>query len=357
MSQFHSLSAVEQVVEHLRKELYKGAWHGTMPGGDKLAKELAIGRNTVEVALQQLEKEGLLVGQGARRRRLIVLPDAGLRSTEQRVAILAYEKFNRNLDYMVDLRHSLVEAGHVASFASKTMTDLGMDVQRIRRLVVASEADAWVVVGAPRNVLEWFSTYPVPAFALFGRRSRVNIAATGPDHAPAMRTAVQRLIALEHARIVVLQRRATEPATGTRAAIDEMKKHGLPTSSYNLPVWEDSPESFRRVLDELFRVTPPTALIIDEAFLFHAAKEHLAHKGILAPEQISLICIDGDPTFEWCEPSVAHIQWYSRPWVHRIVRWANDVSRGEDDRRQSITKAKFVDGGTVGRAARHPPLP
>ena len=189
-------------------------------------------------------------------------------------------------------------------------------------------------------------------FALFGRRSRVNIAATGPDHASAMRTAVQRLIALGHGRIVVLQRRATDPATGTRAALEEMEKHGLPISSYNLPVWEDNPESFRRVLDELFRITPPTALIIDEAFLFHAVKEHLAQKGILSPKDISLICIDGDPTFEWCEPSVAHIQWDSRPWVRRIVRWANDVSRGENNRRQNLTKAKFVDGGTVGRAPR-----
>lgn len=352
MSQFRTLTAVEQVVEHLRKELYRGVWNGTMPGGDRLAKELAIGRNTVEVALQQLEKEGLLVGQGSRRRRLIALPEVGHQPTEQRVAILAYENFNRNLDYMVDLRHSLVEAGHVASFESKTMVDLGMDVNRIRRLVEASEADAWVVVSAPRDVLEWFSTQPVPAFALFGRRRRVDIAATGPDHVSAMRTAVQRLIALGHERIVMLQRRAADPATGTRAAVEEMKKNGLPTGSYNLPVWEDSSEGLRRVLDELFRITAPTALIIDEAFVFHAVKEHLAHKGILAPENISLICIDGDPTFEWCEPSVAHIQWDSRPWVRRIVRWANDVSRGEDDRRQNLTKTKFVDGGTVGPAPR-----
>jgi DNA-binding LacI/PurR family transcriptional regulator len=183
----------------------------------------------------------------------------------------------------------------------------------------------------------------------------VRIAAIGPDHVPPMRSAVQRLIALGHQRIVILER-ATGPATGPtlddRAALEEMAKQGLPNGPYNLPDWEATPEGLRRVLDELFRVTAPTALILDEAFLFHAAKEHLAQKGILAPKDVSLICIDADPTFEWCQPSVAHIQWDSRPWVRRIVRWANDVSRGEDDRRQSLTKAKFVDGGTVGRAPR-----
>jgi DNA-binding LacI/PurR family transcriptional regulator len=321
-----------------------------MPGGDKLAKELAIGRNTVEIALQQLEKEGLLVGQGARRRRLIVLPEGGLQPVQQRVAILVYENFNRNLDYMLDIQHSLVDAGHIAFFETKTMMQLGMDVDRVRRLVETRNADAWVVVSAPRDVLQWFSKQPVPAFALFGRRRRVNIAGTGPDHVTAIRTALKRLIALNHIRIVLLQRRATEPATGTRAALEEMRKHGLPTGPYNAPVWEDSPEGLRKILDELFRVTAPTALIIDEAFIFHAVKEYLAYKGIFAPKQISLICIGWDLTFKWSEPSVAHIHWDSRPWVRHIVRWANDVSRGEDDRKQGLTKTRFVDGGTVGPA-------
>ena len=348
MPSFQFPSITEQVAMHLGDELRRGRWRGTMPGRSRLVEELGVSGKTMELALQLLEKEGLLVGQGAGRARRIVLPEGGLQATELRVAILAYEDFN--LSYIVDLRHSLVEAGYVASFASKTMIDLGMDMKRICRFVAASEADAWVVVSAPREILEWFLTQPVPVFALFGRHRSMRIAATGPDHVPAMRTAVQRLMALGHQRIVILERRAAEPGTGTRAALEEMGKHGLPTGSYNLPVWDDTAEGLRRVLDELFRVTPPTALIIDEAFLFHAAKEHLAQKGILAPKHVSLICIDGDPTFEWCKPSVAHIHWDSRPWVRRIVRWANNVSRGKDDRRQTLTKVEFIDGGTVGPA-------
>jgi DNA-binding LacI/PurR family transcriptional regulator len=352
MSEFTILIPSEQVAAHLRGELLRGRWSGTMPGVPALGAELGVDPKTAGLALSLLEEEGLLVGQGPGRPRRIELPK-GLAAPALRVGILPYEDLNRRLDYMVDLRHMLVEAGHVASFASKTMLELGMNVKRIHRLVAASEADAWVVVSAPREVLEWFSTQPVPAFALFGRRRRVRIAAIGPDHVPTMRTAVQRLIALGHQRIVMLERwgaRGTGPGPGERAALEEMAKHGLRTGPYNLPDWEATPGGLRRVLDELFRVTPPTALIIDEAFLFHAAKEHLAQMGILAPKHVSLICIDGDPTFDWCEPSVAHIQWDSRPWVRRIVRWANNVSRGKEDLRQTLTKAEFVDGGTVGRA-------
>jgi len=180
----------------------------------------------------------------------------------------------------------------------------------------------------------------------------VHVAAIGPDIVTAMRAAAQRLIALGHQRIVALSRRerGTEPPASDRALLEEMAKHRLPTGPYNLPDWDPTPEGLRRILNELFRVTPPTALVIDEAFLFHAAKEHFAQRGIFAPKDVSLICVDGDPTFDWCEPSVAHLRWDSRPCVRRIVRWANNVARGKEDLRQTLTKAEFVDGGTVGRA-------
>jgi DNA-binding LacI/PurR family transcriptional regulator len=354
MPDFTILTPSEQVAKHLREELLRGRWSGTMPGVPALAEELGIGPKAAGLALYLLEEEGLLVTQGPGRPRSIKLPK-GLGAPALRVVILPYEDLNRKVDYMIDLRHMLEEAGHVASFSSKTMLELGMDVKRISRLVAASEADAWVVISAPRKVLEWFSTQPMPAFALFGRRRRsVPIAAIGPDYVSPMRTAVQRLIALGHQRIVMLERgssSALDPGPAERAMLEEMKKHGLPTGTYNLPDWETTPEGLRQMLDELFRVTPPTALIIDEAFLFHAIQGHLAQKGILAPKDVSLICIDADPTFDWCEPSIAHIHGDSHSWVRRIIRWANNVSHGKDDRRQSLTKAKFIDGGTVGPAS------
>jgi biotin operon repressor len=38
--------------------------------------------------------------------------------------------------------------------------------------------------------------------------------------------------------------------------------------------------------------------------------------------------------------------------VTRIVRWANKVACGRDDRVQSFTKAEFIEGGTLGPAPR-----
>jgi hypothetical protein len=82
--------------------------------------------------------------------------------------------------------------------------------------------------------------------------------------------------------------------------------------------------------------------------LFFAVQQHLARLGLLAPEHVSLACTDASPSFEWCRPTIAQIDWDFRPLIKRVVNWANHVSRGKDDRRKSSTQARFVSCGTIG---------
>ena len=267
------------------------------------------------------------------------------------MAILDYEPLDLTEGYIFELQHLLQDAGHPTFFAGKSLQELGMNVRKVARLVAGTEADAWIVCSGSLEVLEWFAAQPVPTFALFGRRRSVPLAGTGPDHMSASLAAVRRLLELGHRRIVVVarqERRADGPGKIERAILAEMEAHGIRTGPYHLPDWEDSFEGFHGLLDQLFRVTPPSALILDEAFLFAAAQQYLAQRGILAPKHVSLICTAPDPTFVWCVPSVAHIRYDIRSVLRRVVRWADNVAHGRDDRRQSFTKAEFVDGDTVG---------
>ena len=323
-----------------------------MPGGDRLAKELGIGRNTVESALQQLEKEGLLVGQGSRRQRLIELPD-GMTQPSMRVAILPFDASDLRLDYMIEIKHLLTAAGHTPFFLAKTLGDLGMDVKRVARFVEKNKADAWVIVAASREVLEWFATRPEPAFALFGRRQNIAIAGSGPDTAPVMAAIARRLIELGHRRMVLLSRkvrRLPQPGLFERTFLAELESHGLAVGPYNLPDWEETRAGFYQVLDSLFHLTPPTALIVDEAPQFTAVLRFLAGRGIRIPEDVSLVGTDPDRNFEWCEPPIAHIAWDVSQVARNVARWAANVSRGKADRRQTLIKAEFVEGGTIGPA-------
>ena len=321
-----------------------------MPGAGRLTKELGIGRNTVEVALQQLEEDGLLVGRGPRRRRLIELPD-DLSPVPLRVATFRFEVSDPVVEVMAEIKHLLTEAGHAPFYPSRTLLELGMDVKRVARFVEKTEADAWVVVAGSREVLEWFAARRSPVIALFGRRHNVDIASVGPETTPTIAAVARRLVELGHQRIVMLsrtERRVPGPAQFERAFLAELEARGCPVGAYNLPDWEGTKEGFQRLLEGLFRLTPPTALIVHEAPQCIAALRFLAQRGIRVPEDVSLVCTDPDQSFSWCEPPMSHITWDARMAARRVVRWAANVNRGREDRRQTNLKAEFVEGGTIG---------
>lgn len=354
MSGIRLLSHAEQMAAYLRAELGKGRWSGSMPGVLQLERDLGVNRNTLEAALRLLEQDGWLVAQGVGKRRKINMQQEALPNA-LRVAMLYYERSDPGRGYMIDLLHRLEEAGHAPFSAGATLVDLGMKTRRVARLVEDTEADAWIVVAGSREILEWFSGQEVPAFALFGRRRGLPIAAAGPDKPPAMADLTRRLIELGHRRISLVarrERRLPTPGGTEQAFLDELEAGGLPTGEYNLPDWDETVAGFQQCVDSLLRLTPPTAIIVDEAPFFTAAMQHLARRGIRVPEDISLVCCDADPHFEWCDPPISHIEWDPRPVVRRIVRWAYHVSRGKEDRRQTLTKAEFVEGGTIGPAPR-----
>lgn len=354
MPQLTILSPSQQVAQFLRTRLLRGAWNTRMPGAPQLAEEFGIDRKTVEAALKLLERDGLLIPQGPGKKRKIHLPK-NLTPTKLRIALLACENSDRSLNYMVEIHHSLSEDGHIAFYAPRYLNDLNMDVKRVARMVKQTEADAWIVISASREVLEWFSEQSFPSFALFGRRIGLQIPSVGPNKLPPLLDATRALIQLGHRRIVLMvrpRRRLPVPGTAETAFLDELKKHGLSVGDYNLPPWEESIEDYHARLEVLFRSTPPTALIVDEVVLFLATQQFLAKKRLRVPQDVSLVCTDTDQCFDWCQPEISRISWDIAPVVRRVVRWASQVSHRKIDFRQTLTPARFITGGTIGPARR-----
>lgn len=340
----------EQLAAYLKSELLRGRWSGTMPGILNLETELGVNRNTIHAALHLLEDDGLLESAGQGRPRRIILPENPV-IPPKRIIILLYEDADRKTHYMVELLHAIQKAGHTAEFASKTMRDLGMDVKRVAGYVTKAGADAWVIKSGSREILEWFSMQPLPAFAFFGRRRQVSLPSIGPEKNEACSIAVRRLVELGHRRIVMLvreDRRKPKPGALEQTFLDTLKEMGIAPGPYNLPDWKNDSAGFHGCLDSLFRHTPPTALFIDEVPMFFAAQHHLSQRGIVAPRNVSMICLDADPGFAWFQPPISHIQWSPDPMVRRVVDWANNIGTGREGRNKRRFKAEFVEGGTIG---------
>lgn len=338
------LTRAEQVAAHLRAELMAGTWKGEMPGESFLRKELEVNHTTIGEALTLLENEKLLVPQGVGKRRKIVMPD-NYTPPALRVGLLLFEQNDNTLYEIVELRHRLADAGHSVVIAPKSLIEVGMNIRKISRMLKKTEADAWIVLAGSSEVLTWFSEQPTPAIAYAGHYpANMPLASIAPRRRKAFIAVVRKLVSLGHSRIVLLTGSGAKP----ESFFEELEAQGIQTGSYNLPDWHYSPAGLWGCLDSLFKITPPTALMIDEANLFLAVQHRLAQNGIFAPSHVSMICTDPSPAFRWYEPSIAHITWEPEVLVQRIMRWVENVSLGVEDREQVYLPSQYVEGGTVG---------
>jgi len=349
---FEISSPSQQVAAHLRDLIHKGRWRKAMPGTPAIAEELDIDRKTVTAAIRQLEEEGLVKSQGPGKPRTVARrkkPD----TTRLHIRFLVYEDDDRQRNHVMELLPRIRELGHHFEIDRRTLTSLGMNLERIKSHVRQNPADVWLVQSAPEEVLEWFASQQTPAMAVFGRRRRIKIASIGPDKVAAMRTCVDRLVELGHRRIVLLareERRHPKPGHLESEFLRRLEFHGIPAGPYHLPEWKDDPVSFHQCLETLFSHTPPTALIFDEAQFYVAGLQHLAQMKLSPPHDISLVSCDNHAIFEWCRPSVSHMAWDAEKVVNHIVHWVRQLSHGVHDDKTCYIPAEFRENGSIGPA-------
>ncbi len=323
-----------------------------MPGRDVLLAELGVSGKTVELALVQLEKEGILISQGTGKRRQIV-PLKKAATQTLRVAILNYDPSGDDEPMTISLLQRLATRGHNIFIAEKTLIELGKEPKRVASFVAKTKADAWIVLAANKEVLQWFASQPIPTLAIYGWSVGVPIAAAKVEYEAPLVELVRSLIEAGHRRIVFLANRGQNegtPGSLWQKVFHEMQNHGIQTGPYNLPAWEDTADGFHELLDSLFRLTPPTALVVEEMPHLFAVQQFCAERGIRVPRDLSLVCLNPSPDLFYCKPAVTHFWWDRESLVKRIVRWVDNVASGKNDRHHTITKVELVEGGTIGPA-------
>jgi DNA-binding LacI/PurR family transcriptional regulator len=352
----------EQVAELLTESIQTGRWEGVLPGVNQLAVTFHVSRETVRAALRLLETRGVLIAAGAGRSRVIAMK-RGVPASRRtlRVAVLLNEPLeneNAGMQRMLfQLQAAVVASGHECFFAPRGLEALGRSVRRVASLVRSVPADAWVVLAGSLEILEWFAAQSFPSLAIGGRSASVPIAGASVTFLPALREAARKLMGLGHRRIVMISPelwRHPTPGPLVRAFHEVLADGGIVSGEYHVPDWEESSAGLHRLLQSLFRVTPPTALIVVEPVHAVAVSNFLTQRGLLIGRDVSLVCIVPDPAFAWRQPPMAHFQWDSGRLIRRIVRWVGATARGRVDREQFAIPARFVPGGTVAAVARSP---
>jgi DNA-binding LacI/PurR family transcriptional regulator len=354
MEPMRLLSIGEQTVEHLRNGIQEGRWSGRLPGVVRLATECDVSTGVIRSALRKLEAEGVISSRGLGRSRCIMSPEEGVTTLSAlRVAILLYDSAKESHLLIWKLQRNLEFAGHLVIIAEKAQAQLNFNLPNIIRMVEATPADAWIVIAGPHEVLAWFASQKIPTMALYGRSNGLAVARTGPEKISAFIDATRHIIALGHRRIVMIasaERRKPVPGLLEQLTLQEMRANGIETGSYNLPDWEETPAGLNTLLENLFRTTPPTALIIYDTPRLVATMQFLARHQIDIPGQVSLIATDADPVLDWCYPSIAQMKWDHTLVLRRIMRWVTAVRKGNPDCKTINFPTTFVPGGSIGPA-------
>ena len=115
-----------------------------------------------------------------------------------RIGILLFEHDDRKPDDMAEILFGLNEAGYTPFILLASLSEMGMDVNRVASLVGETNADALLVLAGSKEVLSWFANQSVPTHAPFGRLGDSSIAGAGPSKAEAYRKAVRKLLACGH---------------------------------------------------------------------------------------------------------------------------------------------------------------
>lgn len=351
---------VEQTAAHLREGIQAGRWAGPLPGVLQFADQLMVSKDIVREALKQLEQEGWIQDCGNGRRRQIVEERVGKPARKTlRIGMMLYEPLveadGLGIRILLGIRHAIETLGHVCIFSNRSLTQLNENLSRISKVVKAAEADAWMVFGASREVMEWFIAQPFPVYAYGGRFQNLPMACSAVLLAPAIESAVNTLVDLGHRRIVMLVPtvyRKPTPIPSVERYLALLGERGITVSDYHLPHFEDTVEGFRKYLEGLFSISPPTAILLYEASYYVALVSFLARRGMQVPRDVSVICMTDEQVFRLHEPTIAHFRMPEKEHVVDMTRWVEEVAKGRPNKRQRIFHAVYVPGDTVGPAKR-----
>lgn len=358
MRPLHRQTVSDQAAAHLREGLRSGRWGLKLPGVLRLAAELQVSKDAVRSALHQLEAEGVLEAGGNGRQRLFSGARPARHSARRllRVGILLSRPLGMengvSQRMLLRLLHEIEASGHSGFFAPKSQACLGHRLPRIARAAQEGKADAWVLVDAPEELMRWFSSQPMPAIALGGRYCEVPLARVAMDLTQGFVQAVRTLKQLGHRRIVATVPRAWRQPSLGRLASAMLEELGTGSAAYHLPDWEPGVRGFHTLLDSLFRVTPPTAMIVLEPAEAVAVLSFLAQRGLRVPRDLSLICRHHDASLELCQPEIAHFSSNEDHLIGHIVRWVNAAARGNAHRRRIVCPPDFFPAQSLAPPAR-----
>lgn len=355
------ISLVDRTTEVIREGLNNGRWKKRIPGQRKLAVELGVSRKTLAASVAKLAAEGAIRQTGSRKAAAVAVKPVGgsPKAPSLRVAMLTLQPLDEQSPEMRwELQGLLADLRRDGHSAIPVALPSGKDTQKtghLAKLVADVGADAWIVVNGSEEILRWFSRHDTPALALGGRATRVPIAGLAMCLDAFTQKLVRRLADSGHRRIVLIAPRAWRLPTPGKIPLDfrkALESVGVRPGEFHTPDWEETPRGLEKLMGELFRVTPPTALLCWTTNTTYGVLGWLVSRGFKVPGDVSVVSLEEDRPCNWFSPGlrIAHAKNNDDKLLRLTRDWVAGVASGVVDKKQRVVSPTLVPGTSLGPA-------
>lgn len=317
-------SLLLQVVESLRDALQSGTWEEFLPGERELSRRLHVSRPSVRSALEILAREKLIENSPGKPRKILKPLGSASKSKSNTVMLLAkipLYQMSRNRLFLFNALNQTLQENDIRLEVFHH-EGLGSDKPHIalKMLEKKMNSGAYILALTSREVQEWFVAKGVPTLVLGSSFPGINLPSIECCYPTLGRHAAGTLLGKGHRQIALIS--PAQPLAGDqetelafreevgRSSDDGRKCHILHHGS--------NPSELLAKWTKLQRDTPGvTAVFSIYPSAALAILSQLVSQQVRVPEEISILCRDGDPLCDWISPRLAH---YRLPLKRFAVR-------------------------------------
>jgi DNA-binding LacI/PurR family transcriptional regulator len=306
----HRITLASQTAQSLRDAIEEGHWHGHLPGERELCARLQVSRQTLRVALDELQREGVLEVTD-RKRRTIKSKRAPQSDSPHSKVIAALSTrpllaMSPSAVVMLDeLRDHLTRAGFSLQLHVSPACFTAHPARALDALTTRSPAAAWILWGSLEPMQTWFIRRKLPCLVAGSCAPGVTLPSIDNDHRATCRHAGAMLRRNGHRRIVFVRAETpyggdTDSEEGVREALAADPSAALEVIRHN-----GSPAHIITLLEKSLRSpNPPTACIVARALSVLTIVSYLQRRGIRIPQDMAVVSRDDEVFLEYVTPNV-----------------------------------------------------
>lgn len=311
---------------------------------------LHVSRNTLRIALAQLEREGLLTGgQGKRRQIIRKRKPAKRQSTSTDVALLSSAPIHRQplsiVLWMDELREHLASSGYTLDFHSPLGAWRRRPNTTLEELTGRIAPAAWILHHSTPEMQQWFSARALPCLIAGTRHEGVDLPSVDMDHRAACRHAANRLVARGRQKLALL--RADTSLAGDAESVAGFREGAGKVSVRDI-LHNGTVKGVCIALSRALKAEPIDGLLSFYAEDTLTALGYLLRAGTRIPEDLSFVSRDDEPFLARAIPMPARYATNAAVFARKISRLVMEMlSSGAIRPRQYLMMPEFIPGETL----------